>query len=155
MQDKTAGNLFVLGQFALLGALALLPTGRDWHLSGVANFAALVLLAAGLVTALIAVLKLGKSLSANPVPLEKAELKTDGLYGLVRHPIYLGLLLGAVGLAIRSGSVWALFLLIALAVLLNFKARFEERLLLAKFVNYKEYASRVGRLVPGFGKLKS
>ncbi|MEO0024125.1 MAG: hypothetical protein RL196_566 [Actinomycetota bacterium] len=155
MQEKNMGNLLVIGQFTLLGALIALPSGKDWAVVEATNLAGFALLTVGLVIAFAAIFKLGKSLSANPVPLEKAELKTDGLYGLVRHPIYLGFLLGAVGLAIRSGSVWSLLLLIALAVLLNFKARFEERLLLAKFVSYKEYATRVGRLVPGLGKLKN
>jgi len=43
---------------------------------------------------------------------------------------------------------------LGLVVLLNFKARFEERLLLAKFPEYAAYAAKVGRLFPGVGKLK-
>ena len=155
MQEKTSGNLFVIGQFALLGALLLLPSRTDWTLDVVAKSFAFAFMAIGLSIALASILKLGKSLSANPVPLETAELKTSGMYAVVRHPIYLGILMAAIGITSQTGSMWSLPIFVALATLLNFKARFEEKLLKGKFANYKEYASRVGRLIPGVGKLKN
>ena len=42
----------------------------------------------------------------------------------------------------------------ALITLLSVKARFEESLLLAKYEGYKQYASRVGRMLPGIGRIR-
>jgi len=154
MSEKSLGNLLVVGQFALLGVLLLLQGARDWSLPAVLDAVAKFLLAAGLAIAIIAIFNLGKSLTANPVPLDSATLKTGGLYAVVRHPIYLGFILAGIGLTATSGSWLAMVALAGLSVLLSFKARFEESMLLRKFDGYRAYATKVGRLLPGIGKLK-
>jgi len=151
--SRSQGNLFVAGQFALLAGLAFIPGGETWPVPATMKLLDLILMVAGLALVIVAGISLGRSLTANPVPLERAQLKTSGLYSVVRHPIYTGLLLVALGLTMGSGSLWHIAMLLALVVLLNFKARFEEAMLLEKFDGYAEYASRVGRLVPGVGKL--
>jgi protein-S-isoprenylcysteine O-methyltransferase Ste14 len=98
---------------------------------------------------------LGTAATATPVPKEGAPLRTTGLYALVRHPIYSGLLLAAFGLALRGDSVWHILIFIALVVLLSLKSRWEERMLAAVHPEYARYAATVGRFVPGIGKLKS
>jgi len=40
-----------------------------------------------------------------------------------------------------------------LVMLLNVKARAEERLLLERYENYRDYARSVGRFIPGLGKI--
>jgi protein-S-isoprenylcysteine O-methyltransferase Ste14 len=92
---------------------------------------------------------LGKSLTANPVPNEDGVLVTKGIYSVVRHPIYLGLLIITLGLVISSG-VWAQVIVwLALVVLLVYKMRWEEVLLSAKYKGYAEYMTKVPGLVPG------
>jgi protein-S-isoprenylcysteine O-methyltransferase Ste14 len=63
-------------------------------------------------------------------------------------------LLAAVSFSATNGSLWSLIGTIALIVLFAVKARFEERLLLAAYPGYAAYAARVGRFVPGVGKLQ-
>ena len=46
------------------------------------------------------VLALGSNLTAFPKPIEGGTLVTKGMYRLVRHPIYTGLILGTLGLGI-------------------------------------------------------
>lgn len=147
MSDKVRGYLFVTAQFALLGAL-MLPGGKNWPVELWLRVTSWVFIGVGLVLILVAGLNLGKSLTANPVPLAKAQLKTTGLYAVVRHPIYLGLLVLAAGMTAGSGSVLHIVFAAALFAILNFKAAFEERLLRAKFAEYAEYAAKVGRLLP-------
>jgi protein-S-isoprenylcysteine O-methyltransferase Ste14 len=74
---------------------------------------------------------------------------TDGLYGVIRHPSYLGLLATAVGwsLAFRSGVGFVVSALIALVLVARMDA--EERLLAETFgAEYQAYRARTWRLVP-------
>jgi protein-S-isoprenylcysteine O-methyltransferase Ste14 len=77
-------------------------------------------------------------------------LLTTGIYGVIRHPSYLGMLVNALGrgLAFRS---WACVLLAALLVpLLLARIRSEEALLRAQFgAAYDAYCARTSRLIPG------
>ena len=154
MTPKQHGNTYVAGQFALIIALAFLPTPADWNSSSPLASADLVIFVLGWAVLIGGIIGLGRSLTANPVPLEAAKLKTTGLYAVVRHPIYFGLILLGAAMAGKAGSALAGLLFLGLVILLNFKARFEERLLLAKFPEYAAYAAKVGRLFPGVGKLK-
>ena len=138
----------VAAQFALLGVIAL-EVLRARRVGGVLGLLGITLIAAGTVPLVLASRSLGRRLRAHPAPHEEAVLRTTGVYGLVRHPNYLGLLLlahGGLGLARTRRSLLALA---ALSVLLHVKADFEERLLRERFPDYAAYAARVSRIVPG------
>ena len=94
--------------------------------------------------------RLGRALRAHPAPGSDATLRTDGLYGLARHPIYSGLLLMGVGLALIARTPRAIATVCSLAALLTFKARFEERLLEERFPEYRAYRDSTPRFVPRF-----
>jgi protein-S-isoprenylcysteine O-methyltransferase Ste14 len=154
MKNKTKGNIFVAIQFALLALLFLVPGGSDWQVATEMSFALALISALGFVILIVSAINLGKSLTANPVPLENAVLKTNGLYSLVRHPIYFGVILLAVAAVVQSRSFMHLLFGIALFVLFELKARFEEKLLLVHYPDYATYASRVGRLIPLIGRIR-
>jgi protein-S-isoprenylcysteine O-methyltransferase Ste14 len=61
----------------------------------------------------------------------------------------------ALGLAFIGASVGHLIAAGALIVLLMVKSRLEERMLLGQYRDYAAYAARVGRLVPGVGRIRS
>jgi len=147
MDDLEKGKRLVFLQFALIILLALFPDNNkvDPRLS----IAGTVLLAIGLAVLFAGFMALGKSLTANPVPNQDGVLVTKGIYSLVRHPIYLGLLSITLGLVISSG-VWAQIIVwIALAALLVYKMRWEEVLLTAKYKGYPEYMTKVPAIIPG------
>ena len=76
-------------------------------------------------------------------------LVTDGIYGVIRNPSYLGLLIGMLGWALvfRSGAGVALSLAMVPPLLARIRA--EERLLLAYFgQEYANYFARTRRLIP-------
>jgi protein-S-isoprenylcysteine O-methyltransferase Ste14 len=78
------------------------------------------------------------------------QLATGGPFRLLRHPIYMGLNLLALGSAIwvPTAIVWIAFLLMVLGS--DLRARAEETLLLRVFgASYREYCARTGRFVPG------
>lgn len=139
-------------QFVLLIALALAPRGELWARTPVVVGIALAVVGAGVVVGVTAGVTLGRALTPSPIPREGSQLVTVGVYRLVRHPIYSGLVLLGTGLALIGASWWHGALLLALIALLSLKARLEERMLAARFPEYADYATRTGRIVPGVGR---
>jgi protein-S-isoprenylcysteine O-methyltransferase Ste14 len=81
---------------------------------------------------------------------EGHQLATGGPFGLVRHPIYMGLNLLALGTAlwVPTGMVWLGFVLMLLGS--DLRGRAEEGLLERAFgASYREYRARTRRFVPG------
>jgi protein-S-isoprenylcysteine O-methyltransferase Ste14 len=140
--------LLVLGQLALLALIVLLPGADDWTLPVGLARAGQVAVWVGLLLMVIAAVALGRGLTAAPLPNEHARLRTGGPYRYVRHPIYSGLLLFAVSRSLTSGNAWVAVACALLVVLLNVKARWEERHLTKRFPGYPAYARRTPRFVP-------
>ncbi len=90
-------------------------------------------------------LAMGRTLRAHPDPLPGAPLIERGPFGLVRHPIYGGLLLGGSGVVLMFNSPWAVIPLVLLAGLLDRKSKLEERVLGLVHPRYGEYRIRVPR----------
>lgn len=147
-RDLTTARVLVAGQMVLLVALVVVPRQGHWPVPGWLLAAAAVGAVAGLAVVLVAGKALGRGLTAVPLPNRHATLRTGGLYGLVRHPVYAGLLLAAGSVAVAGSSWWRVGVLGLLVVLLNVKARFEERHLARRFEGYAAYARRTPRLVP-------
>lgn len=75
---------------------------------------------------------------------------TDGPYQFVRHPGYLGTLLGWPFFSIALGSWWSLVPMIPLMVLMVRRLLIEDRYLKEHLDGYSQYAERVRyRLIPG------
>jgi protein-S-isoprenylcysteine O-methyltransferase Ste14 len=121
-----------------------------------AHVAGAVLFAAGLALTLAAQLGMGSSWRIGVDESERTDLVTGGLFAVVRNPIYSGMLPASVGIALMVPNVLALAAAVALLVGLEIQTRrVEEPYLLATHgESYRAYASRVGRFVPGVGKLR-
>lgn len=92
----------------------------------------------------------GRDLTVKPEPKEGADLRDAGVYRLVRHPMYGGLLLMVLGAALAAGSMYAMVGWLALTILVLVKADYEERLLRIRYPAYASYRRRVPRrLIPG------
>ncbi|MED5814925.1 isoprenylcysteine carboxylmethyltransferase family protein [Mycolicibacterium sp. 050232] len=87
--------------------------------------------------------------SANITVESEQKLVSTGLYGLVRHPMYMGALLMVAGMPLALGSWWALAVLVPVLILYAFRIQDEEKLLRQQLAGYGEYTQRVHyRLVP-------
>ncbi len=143
------GWAFVAAQAVLLVALVVLPAGDAWPTPAWLEWTGQGLVLLGLAVGAVAALRLGSSLTPTPVPRAAGSLTTDGLYGLVRHPIYTAVLVIVVGLVVGSGSVGRLAVGTATVVFFNAKAAWEERRLIERYPDYLAYAARTPRFVPG------
>jgi protein-S-isoprenylcysteine O-methyltransferase Ste14 len=75
---------------------------------------------------------------------------STGLYGVVRHPMYFGVLVMAIGVPLALGSYWALLILPIDAVLFAVRIRDEEKALTEELRGYRNYTETVhSRLIPG------
>jgi protein-S-isoprenylcysteine O-methyltransferase Ste14 len=98
---------------------------------------------------------LGRMWSLAPMIKERHELRTDGPYGVTRHPIYTGLLGMLLGTMLVVGLGRSLLIFPVGVVVLGIKIRMEEALLLASFPDaYPPYQRRVPRLVPSLRPLR-
>ena len=147
---RSTGWAFVAVQVTLLVSLAVTSgAGRDdWPTPAPLRGLAALCTLAGLVVLVAAALQLGRSLTATPVPNDRGELTTRGLYGVVRHPIYSGLLLVVVGLVVRSASWITATIGVATIAFFHVKARWEEQRLAERFAGYPAYAATTPRFVP-------
>jgi protein-S-isoprenylcysteine O-methyltransferase Ste14 len=84
---------------------------------------------------------------------EKPAVIREGVFGVVRHPIYLSEILFYLGLLILSLSLAAAGVWIVAVGFFHYISRYEERLLLARFgSDYKQYTENVPMWVPRFWK---
>jgi protein-S-isoprenylcysteine O-methyltransferase Ste14 len=145
-RKRLIGTALVVAQFTLLG-LVLVPLGPVlW--SGL-RVAGLVSLGLAALVGLLALLAMGRDLRVHPVPGEQAQLRTNGIYGVIRHPMYLAVLLAALGVVLSTGRLLAVLATVGLVVVLTAKAAFEDMLLQAKFGwQFAVYACRVPAIVP-------
>ena len=114
-------------------------TARPWLAvpGGVAALAGAGLLVGGGVG-------LGRQLTPFPRPVANGALRRDGIYGLVRHPMYGGALLLILGWALLSSPLALLPLGLA-ALFLDAKRRREEAWLVEQHPGYAEYRLQVPR----------
>jgi protein-S-isoprenylcysteine O-methyltransferase Ste14 len=150
------GNRWVIGALVLLGLLAasLAPyTDRKafWILDGEPmRWLGVVLFATGGALRIWPVFVLGHRFSGLVAIQPGHTLVTSGVYGVIRHPSYLGLLVNALGwgLAFRAGVGVLLTALMIPPLLARIRA--EERLLRSQFGDeYGAYCARTSRLIPG------
>ena len=149
--DNRRGEWWLLGQLLLIALDIALPAWPlRWSSPQGLMVVGVVVLIGGLVLAAAAFMQLGSSLTPLPEPMPNAELKAQGLYGFCRHPLYLAVLMCALGMALIKGGVLHPLLLLGLSVLLRGKAKREEQALLRHYPDYSAYQQRVPAFFPGF-----
>ncbi|GAX25140.1 hypothetical protein FisN_10Lh345 [Fistulifera solaris] len=139
----TRGEGYVVAQFSLMAFIVVGTVPFLGDLLSIVLGPGLLL--TGLAVMVLAVQDIGGALSPWPVPSDNAELKTDGIYGQVRHPMYAGVLAACAGYSLMTGSAWRLLLTVALWKVLEEKSNYEEEQLQQAFPAYKAYQ----KLVPG------
>ena len=89
--------------------------------------------------------------AAATITVEKEQpVVSTGLYGIVRHPMYVGALILIVGMPLALGSYWGLLTMIPGVLIFVARITDEEKALREDLAGYTEYTEKVHyRLVPG------
>ena len=153
---EDTSNRWVIAVFGVITLLIVfLPPWSDrreiWIIGGDAIcWLGVALFAAGGALRLWPVFVLGDRFSGLVAIQPGHRLVTSGVYGVIRHPSYLGLLISSLGwgLAFRSGIGVLLAAMLVPPLLARIRA--EERLLRTQFGGeYDAYRSRTPCLIPG------
>lgn len=155
-EREDRSNRWVIAIIGLIGILlGFFPAYTDrrefWTLDGeTIRWIGLVLYAAGGVLRLWPVFVLGPRFSGLVAIQPGHELVTSGVYGVIRHPSYLGLLINALGWSLAFHSGVGVLLTACLIPPVLARIRAEEALLRSQFgAEYEAYTRRTSRLVPG------
>lgn len=152
-KDLPVGTWLAAAQLALIlltGLGIILDGSADLDDQPLVRGLGLVLAVIGAVLSGSASVAAGSDLTITPEPKANSELREKGVYGVVRHPMYGGLLLLVLGTALAAGSMYGVVGWLALAALILVKLDYEERRLRIRFPAYAEYRRRVPRrLIPG------
>ncbi|MGC4788720.1 methyltransferase family protein [Micromonospora sp. DT178] len=139
------------GPAAALAGLSPVPglDNRPLHVVG------LVVTVAGIGATLAAQIAMGTSWRIGVDPGERTSLVTGGAFGLARNPIFTAMAATALGLALMVPNTVALAAWLALVLALQLQVRaVEEPYLIATHGDaYRRYAARVGRFLPGLGRI--
>lgn len=155
-EQEDRGNRWVLAAFSVIAILiAYLPAYTDrkgfWTLDGDSiRWIGVSLLTAGGALRIWPVFVLGRRFSGLVAIQPGHTLVTNGIYGAIRNPSYLGLLISTLGWAFAFRSIIGVILSILMIPPLVARMNAEERLLRAHFGSeYEAYYSRTSRLIPG------
>ena len=107
-----------------------------------------VLVALGLGITMLVVVQ--NSYAAANITVEADQkVVSTGLYGLVRHPMYVGALIMMMGIPLALDSYWGLVVLIPGLIALAFRILDEEKMLAQELDGYRDYTEKVHyRLLP-------
>ena len=143
LANVTASVLFFL-------SLLTFPGTPEGYVAFLLAITGCLLALAGGILVLRARMELGSAWSFVPIADEATGFVTTGPYRLVRHPIYLGLSMLALGQALGFASWPALFVfLVGIFPTFVWRAAVEEKLLTAVFgEHYIRYRTKTGMIIP-------
>lgn len=141
--QKIKSAVFVAIQFACLGYIFISEQifPGTWYLLLIEIF--------GIALGIFSIISMDTStLNVFPDVREGGNLTSRGPYKLIRHPMYLSLVLTCSPLVIEYFSWLRLSVLILLVVNLLVKLHFEERLLGQKYPAYNMYKKKTKKIIP-------
>ena len=124
-----------------------------WMNSPVLVIIGIALLILALIWVLVAQIQMGDSWRIGVDPGERTQLVTNGVFGLVRNPIFSAMVLATIGLVLLVPNAVSVAALLALIVGLELQVRVVEEPYLREVHGdaYSRYLSAAGRFVPGVG----
>jgi protein-S-isoprenylcysteine O-methyltransferase Ste14 len=154
--ERIGGALFVVALALGVAAPVLALTGSAPALFAARPVLGCALYAIGLGVTLWAQWTMGASWRIGVDPSERTQLVTSGAFSFARNPIFTGMLGVALGLALLLPNGPAIAAVASLGIALELQVRLvEEPYLIAEHGEaYLGWARRVGRFVPGMGRLR-
>lgn len=151
-ENRPVQKVVIAGTFLVFAAMLVVPAldyRFGWsHVPGWLSVVGDVMVAAGLGMAMLVIFQ-NRYASANITVEDGQPLVSTGLYGIVRHPMYVGNVILMIGIALALGSYWALLLVIVGLLLMAARIVDEEKMLNEELDGYRQYTQEVRyRLVP-------
>ncbi len=143
------GSIILIWISIVLGfAVGFFLSGTEGILSAGTGVALIV---TGLIIRWIAILQLGRSFTVDVAITDAASLKTDGIYRIIRHPSYTGLLLIIAGFSIAMNSTYScISLFVPVFLTISYRISVEEKLMLCEFGDdYNKYKVKTKKIIPG------
>jgi protein-S-isoprenylcysteine O-methyltransferase Ste14 len=146
----------LLGAAGPVAAIAGLPP-LDVLNHEAAGVAGLVMAVAGVLATLISQLHMGPSWRVGVDPAERTALVTTGVFALARNPIFTAMTATSLGITLMTPNLISLAATVALVVSVQLQVRAVEEPYLIRLhgAAYTAYAARVGRFLPGIGRLST
>jgi protein-S-isoprenylcysteine O-methyltransferase Ste14 len=107
----------------------------------------LIVIAAGAVV-IMGALALGRNLTPFPKPASGGHLITHGIYGIVRHPLYMAGIFATLGWGLLAANLIDIALVAVVFLFFDLKSRREEEWLLEAYPEYASYRRHVKKLIP-------
>ena len=154
MKERLSGqNLIVVTSGIFFVATFLIP-GFDFRFHWSEVPVAVIILSQVLVLAgylIVALVFRANSYASRIIEIEKYQMViTTGPYAIVRHPMYVGVLIFYLFSPLALGSYWAAIPALCIVPFIIARIKGEERELLEKLEGYREYATKTRyRLWPG------
>lgn len=150
----TRGEWFVVAQVILIGLVFFGPRtvagqpGWAFPFPRACPLVGGLLMVVGGILFVAGAVRLGRGVTPLPCPKDGAPLIQTGPYTLVRHPMYGGGLILALGWALCVQGWLTIGYWVVLFGLLDVKSRREESWLAGRFPAYEGYQRRVRKLIP-------
>jgi protein-S-isoprenylcysteine O-methyltransferase Ste14 len=159
-QGRVAGAVLAAAEIACVlapvAALASVVAPPPALLHPALQLAGLFLMLLATALTALAQLQMGDSWRIGVDPQETTALVTHGLFRAVRNPIFTGMGMAVLGLALLVPNLLSLagLVLVALGLELHVRRVEEPYLLRLHGERYRRYAASVGRFLPGVGRLR-
>jgi protein-S-isoprenylcysteine O-methyltransferase Ste14 len=154
LREKESAQRRIIGASGLIFFIGFLIPGLD-HRYGWSDVPLAAVLAADALVivgyALVFLVFKENPFASRVVEVEPGQkVISTGPYALVRHPMYLGTSIMWLATPIALGSYWALPVFLILPIVLVYRIRNEEEVLLRELPGYREYTQKVRyRFIPG------
>lgn len=152
INDKQKGLIFAVAQFVLLFIVIVSSYIENLYLQHtqiiLIRILSVILFLSGLLMGTMALISYKQKITPNPVPMENIQLRTEGIYSLIRHPMYSFALLCSIGYILYFNAYFSLILCLLVIIFLIYKIRFEEKQLIKKFPEYSDYRKHTRKLIP-------
>lgn len=151
-QNRIKGWIFVIAQFTfspLVVILAFLEYNSGTHSSSdIYSIGSVIIFILSIILGLSAIFSFNQWVTPIPIPRLNSIFVKRGIYSVIRHPMYLSVILFVLGCLIYFHAVYSYIPFLLLIYFFTQKIKFEEKLLIDKFPEYKSYRMETKKLLP-------
>ncbi len=151
-QNKLKGWIFVIVQFTFTPFVAILAYFEHKSTfrqpSDIFLYISICIYIAAAVIGFMALISFNQKVTPMPIPRTGSRLVTNGIYAVIRHPMYLSVILFIFGFILYVQAYFCLIPFVLLVYFFTRKINFEEKQLFEKFAEYKSYQLKTKKLFP-------